>query len=469
MQPQERLPQQVIDFIKTSDTVWVGSLYKSQAATAVEYPSHAGSNARGGLPGFVRVKPSDGRTVVVPDYSGNRFLMSLGNIESTKLAALTFMCFKTGDVLYLTGTAKILVGEPAMQVMAKHACILTVEATGFSYVKNAFPVRQRPGTLPTVSPYSPKIKYLVDEPEALAAAASGGQKAKLVSAVRYSDDIATFRFQVVHAKQQRAKNSLNIRPGQAVVLDFMDWIGPPKYSHMANSAPGSINDDRVRTWTVSSAHETDTNPTTNDDDDAGGADHFEMTMREMPGGAVTGALFNVLREYPNYTPGETIEIRDEVVSEVVGVTGDFALGQGAVNMLWVAGGIGLTPFLAMLSALAARGKEAEGDVVLALSARDPAPFIKLTEMSLGSTTTTRVRVTIDLFTNQDNLDVTNLERMHNVQVRLHKGRIPLKYWAKVAEDRQVFICGPGGFGDAAVDGLRSAGVPNTRIHREGFY
>ncbi|KAJ2968815.1 hypothetical protein NQ176_g8997 [Zarea fungicola] len=104
--------------------------------------------------------------------------------------------------------------------------------------------------------------------------------------------------------------------------------------------------------------------------------------------------------------------------------------------------------------------------VVSQDARDPAPFIKLTEMSLGST---RVRVTIDLFTNQDNLDVTKLERMHNVKVRLHKGRIPPKYWAKVADDRQVFICGPGGFGDAAVDGLRSAGVPNTRIHREGFY
>lgn len=461
IQPQERLPQQVIDFIKTSDTVWVGSIYKSQAATAAKYPSHAGSNARGGLPGFVRVKPSDGRTIVVPEYSGNRFLMTLGNIESSKLAALTFVCFTTGDVLYLTGTAKILVGEPAMDIMAKQACVLTVETTGFSYVKNAFPVRQRPGTVPVVSPYSPKIKYLVDEPEAVAAASSGGQKAKLVSAIRYSDDIATFKFQVVNAKS-KAKHSLKIRPGQAVVLDFMDWIGPPRYSHMADFAPGSINDDRVRTWTVSSAQETGTD----NKDDSDGVENFEMTMREMPGGAVTGALFNILRKYPNYTPGQPIEIQEEVVSEVVGVTGDFSLGQGPVKMLWAAGGIGLTPFLSMLSALAARGKETEGDVVLALSARDPVPFIKLTEKSLG---TTGVRVTIDLFTKQDNLDVTNLERKANVQVRLHKGRIPSQYWEKVAEDRQVFICGPGGFGDAAVNCLRSAGVPNTRIHREGFY
>jgi len=27
-------------------------------------------NHRGGLPGFVRVRPSDGRTVVLPDFSG---------------------------------------------------------------------------------------------------------------------------------------------------------------------------------------------------------------------------------------------------------------------------------------------------------------------------------------------------------------------------------------------------------------
>ncbi|KAJ3499588.1 hypothetical protein NLG97_g206 [Lecanicillium saksenae] len=454
MQAQERLPDEVIKFFTSSDTVFVGSIYKSQINTAEEYPSHAGMNSRGGLPGFVRVKPSDGRTLVVPDYSGNRFLMSLGNIESTRLAGLTFVCFTTGDVLYITGKAQILVGPPAMEIMAKHASIMTIETTGFSYVKNALPVRQKPGTEPVRSPYSPKIKYLVDEPEALAASASAGLKAKLVSAVRYSEDIATFKFKV--ASEAAAKN-LHIRPGQAMALDFMDWIGPPKYSHMADKAPGSINDDRVRTWTVSSAHERQT--------EGSGIAEFEMTMRKMPAGVVTGALFDQLGSFQGQV-SQQVTISGDVVCEIAGVTGDFALPNGPARLLFAAGGIGLTPFLSMFSALAARGAEATGDVVLALAARDPAPFLTLLKSALPGIA---VRVQIDLFTSEDGVDISGFEGRSNVTIRVHKGRIPSSYWGSVAGDRDVFICGPGGFGDAAMEGLKAAAIPNERIHREGFY
>ncbi|KAJ6786109.1 hypothetical protein PWT90_02465 [Aphanocladium album] len=454
MHAEERLPDEVIQFITQSDTVFVGSIYKSQIETAEEFPSHAGMNSRGGLPGFVRVKPSDGRTLVVPDYSGNRFLMSLGNIESTRLAGLTFICFTTGDVLYLTGKAQILVGPPAMEIMAKHASIMTIETTGFSYVKNALPVRQKPGTEPIRSPYSPKIKYLVDEPEALAASASAGFKANLVSAVQYSEDIATFKFKVSAASRTQG---LHIRPGQAMALDFMDWIGPPKYSHMADKTPGSINDDRVRTWTVSSAHE--------EEKDVQGITEFEMTMRKMPGGVVTGALFDQLGTFRGQEP-QQISISGNVACEIAGVTGDFALPKGPIKLLFAAGGIGITPFLSMFSALAARGASAEGDVVLALAARDPAPFLALLEASLPKDL---VRVQIDLFTSEDAVNVSDIEKKRNVAIRVHKGRIPSSYWATVAGGRDVFICGPGGFGDAAMDGLKMAAVPNERIHREGFY
>lgn len=454
MTTQERLPQEVIDFITTSDTVFVGSIYRSQIETATDYPSHAGMNSRGGLPGFVRVRPSDGRTLVVPDYSGNRFLMSLGNIQSTGLAGLTFVCFTTGDVLYVTGKAQILVGPPAMEIMAKHASIMTIEATGFSYVKNALPVRQKPGTLPVRSPYSPKIKYLVDEPQAIAAAATDGLKSKLVSAIRYSDDIATFKFNIA---SRSSGNGLHIRPGQAMALDFMDWIGPPKYSHMADKAPGSINDDRVRTWTVSSAHEKET--------EGAGITEFEMTMRRMPGGVVTEALFNQLGDFQSHEP-QHVAVSGNVACEISGVTGDFALSKGPAKMLFAAGGIGVTPFLSMFSALSARGNDARGDVVLALAARDPAPFIKLLEATLPANL---VNVHIDLFTNEDHVDISNLGQRSNVKIQVHKGRIPISYWKTVASDRDVFICGPGGFGDAAMEGLKLTNVPNERIHREGFY
>ena len=453
MKTSDRLPRQVIDFIKGSDTVFIGSIYNSEALTAAKFPSHAGMNSRGGLPGFIRVRPSDGKTVIIPDYSGNRFLMSLGNIEASRLAAMSFVCFETGSILYITGRAQVLIGQPAQEIMPRQACIVAMEATGFVYMKDTFPVRLAPGTVVEKSPYSPKVKYLADEPEALAVG-SGSHKVQLTSAVQLSQDVAIFRFDVITAKTGIEK--LKVRPGQAIVLDFMDWIGPPQYSHMADSAPGSINDDRIRTWTVSSAHE-DSDVT-----------YFEMTMREMKGGAVTGALFNLLSSAEANTWGSRVEIPGLHVADVVGVTGDFILTQNNVRTLWVAGGIGLTPFLSMFNALVGRGNHVCADVVLALAAKDADVFLRLTALSLHKISS-NVKIRIDLFTSQEDVDTQMLKKMSNIRILVHKGRVTKSYWSDVADGREVFICGPGGFGDAVEEDLRAAGVAAAMINREGFY
>lgn len=57
--------------IREADTTFIGTVYIAPPEDAELFPSHLGMNQRGGLPGFVRVAPSDGRTVVVPDFSGD--------------------------------------------------------------------------------------------------------------------------------------------------------------------------------------------------------------------------------------------------------------------------------------------------------------------------------------------------------------------------------------------------------------
>ena len=66
----DRLPDELISFIHENDTVFFGTTYAAPPESATDYPSHLGMNHRGGLPGFIRVRPSDGRTVVLPDFSG---------------------------------------------------------------------------------------------------------------------------------------------------------------------------------------------------------------------------------------------------------------------------------------------------------------------------------------------------------------------------------------------------------------
>lgn len=407
-------------------------------------------NARGGLPGFLRVSPSDGRTIVLPDYSGNRFVSSLGNIEATGLVGFTIVSFKTGDVLYMTGTAKNIVGQEALKIMKKHAAITVVQVSGFTFVKDALPLRQQAGTSVERSPYSPKVKYLVEESGA-DSSENPDYKAVLKSAVQLSEDLAVFKFSV---PPHKGSKKLEIRPGQAIALDFMDWIGPPQYQHMSNAKPSLINDDRIRTWTVSSAHED------------GEASWFELTMRELRGGAVTGALFDLLR-HSNVRYGTPITPRKAVVAEVMGITGDFYLGKNDVNALWVAGGIGVTPFLSMLSALSTRTHPGRCDITLSLATKEPVLMINLLRPLLAHLPSA-IRIAIDIFTHANDLQLDITQR-ENQKVSIHHGRIPAEYWIKTAENKDVLICGPSGFGDSATEGLQAAGVPLERIQREGFY
>lgn len=437
-------------FILEADTVFVGSIYQSSAPNFDSYPSHAGMNARSGLPGFIRVSPSDGRTVVIPDYSGNRFVSTLGNIEASGLVGLTLVSFTTGNILYLSGTAVNMVGPPALKIMARHAVLTSVHVTGFVFVRDALPIRQKEGTTVERSPYSPKIKYLVEEIGSQVGK-SEQRKATLQEAVLISPDLAVLRFKTT---SKSGANDLRIRPGQAMVLDFMDWIGPPQYQHMANSAPGSINDDRIRTWTVSSAHE------------GRNMTWFELTMREVKGGAVTGALFDLLRKNSPSQPGSPIIFDTPVSADVVGVTGDFSLNLDKPNVLWVAGGIGITPFLAMLSALAERGPAAEGDIMLVVATREPRIMLNLMQPSLGLMSS-KVRIQIAIFTHDARYDAGPFKPSQ--QISIHKGRVYPEFWRGVSTDKDVFICGPNALGDSVTDELLAVGIPIAQIHREGFY
>jgi len=59
---------------------------------------------RGGPPGFVQV---DGMTLDVPDFDGNRYFNTLGNLLLDPRAALLYIDFDTGDVLQLQGAIAI--------------------------------------------------------------------------------------------------------------------------------------------------------------------------------------------------------------------------------------------------------------------------------------------------------------------------------------------------------------------------
>ncbi|KAF9076764.1 hypothetical protein BDP27DRAFT_1283537 [Rhodocollybia butyracea] len=445
LSPDERLPDELVNFILDSDTAFFGSTYIALDKDADRFPSHLGMNQRGGRRGFIRVSKKDGRTLAMPDYSGNRILTSLGNVEATPLASLTFVNFETGAILYLTGEATNYVGEEAKQIMPMHNknALTTLFVTGYTFVLDALPVRQTVGTPAEPSPYSPPIRFLAEEDGQLSLA-KPDQMVLLASINMHSPTIATFWF--------RSPDPLAIKPGQAAILSFAALLGMPAYAHMAQSNPKSLNDDRIRTWTVSSSSTYD----------------FSLTMREIPRGVITGAIFNLARSIGQSRPDLLLDTSElEIRLGFIGISGSFCLPppvkDSETKLLWIAGGIGLTPFLGMLNALKEDTKGSRWDIHMVLSTREPEVLLPL--LDAADIPADRVTFTLDLFSTEKSIDSSESQPEG---VRVHRGRVDSMFWETIDTERKVYLCGPKPFEQAVLEGLASRGIGTDEIMIEGF-
>jgi uncharacterized protein len=95
------LPDSTRALIARADTFFIASQAPGEG------PSHgADISHRGGPEGFLRIA-GDG-TITVPDYSGNRYFNTLGNLAVNPKAGLLFVDFANGDVLQITGRTEIV-------------------------------------------------------------------------------------------------------------------------------------------------------------------------------------------------------------------------------------------------------------------------------------------------------------------------------------------------------------------------
>ena len=280
------------------------------------------TNHRGGPPGFVRIlfdHDSATSMVVWPEYSGNRFYQTLGNLQTTPRAGLVFPDFDTGDVLYLTCTTDIIIGKEAAALLPRSNLLVRAKIDAARFVRQGLAFRGRHGER---SPYNPPVRFLASESNRYDAQASSDNMvyAKLIKKDVLTPTIARLRFSVSDPEAAGRWN-----PGQYVALAFEDELSAG-YSHMRDDDPKSLNDDYVRTFTVSSSAGRDLPD-----------DEFDITIRNV--GEVTRFLFRQ-------------EVRSGLEVPLKGFGGSFRIKQlpNEINPL-VAGGIGITPMLAYLPCL----------------------------------------------------------------------------------------------------------------------
>lgn len=261
---------------------------------------------------------ASGVVLVYPELSGNSLYQTPGNLYTTPRAGLIFPDFDSGDALYLTTTTEILLGKDAAAVLPRSNLVIKLRVFAARFVKNSLSFR---GNNLERSPYNPPVRYLPAEKGSSDAQINNSKVvyANILARDRLAPTIARFRFSISDPEASGCWT-----PGQYVALAFEDELSVG-YSHMRDDDPKSLNDDYVRTFTVSSSPGKPPK------------DEFEITIRNV--GIVTNFLFR-----------QNIRAATEVPLKWFG--GSFTIQQGSKDIVpFVAGGIGITPLLAQLNKL----------------------------------------------------------------------------------------------------------------------
>jgi predicted pyridoxine 5'-phosphate oxidase superfamily flavin-nucleotide-binding protein len=126
--------------IAGSDTFFIASA--AQAKRGGDASHGVDISHRGGKPGFVRVSEENGCSVLtVPDFRGNFFFNTLGNLAAHPAAGLLFVDFDSGALLSLVGTAEIVWDGPELAAFAGAQRLLRIRVDEGVFIEHAVPLR----------------------------------------------------------------------------------------------------------------------------------------------------------------------------------------------------------------------------------------------------------------------------------------------------------------------------------------
>ncbi|KAF9585422.1 hypothetical protein BGW38_002471 [Lunasporangiospora selenospora] len=473
--------------IQQADSFFIASRFIDD--TLLDQTSGMDCNHRGGNPGFVRI--NDGKTLVLPDYSGNRFFNTLGNVFNDPRIGLLFIDFNTGDTLHLTGRAQIFVGMDAQAVYPHAQRAVQVVLDGSILRKSSIPFKLRTSQLSPYNPIVPLYQDRIQGDQLHESQRMGPNLATLTNIQRHTDDIATFQFKLARP--------IRFTPGQYAVLDFSQYnqIG---YQHMAPDDPQSLNDDYIRTWTISSAPNWGLSTIVAKDSHQPHSKQqgsewtetsvFTMTIKKKHGGVISTLLHQLKVDQgvegfsvPLVSTGGSFVLPDPIVLN--DEKQDQATATLPSKLLFISGGIGSTPFISMLRGIqemrtksSLSSSWASYDIQWILSAPDFSNALLsdlptlLEDQSHSSEQPSKLKVHAFLTREkEDSFEALVKRQQGQRSITLHSGRFSeshLKELVSDIQERHVFVCGPDSFMDATKVYLEKLGVVSSRIITEEF-
>lgn len=397
--------------IARADTFFVASYVDRQ--DGVDRERQVDVSHRGGKPGFVRIG-EDG-VLTIPDFAGNLFFNTLGNIVANSRAGLVFVDFESGDMLQLSGEAQVVLDSPDIAAFQGAERLWTFRPQRVVYRADALALRWKP----RADGQSPNALMTGDWKEAAGRvrAAETSRSWRPLRVTRIVDESAGVRS--FHLEPADGGGLSVHRAGQHLPIRLnIDGLERPA----------------IRTYTLSTA------PSDG---------RYRISVKRE--GLVSAYLHDSIHT------GDIIEARAPDGSFTIDATEN----RPAVML---AAGIGITPLLAMLRHVVYEGqrKRRMRPTWLVYSAHGKAERAfddeigSLVAASGGAVRLVRLLSDVSGATIGEDYDL--------------QGRIDMGLLSAVLpfNDYDFYLCGPPSFMQSVYDGLRGLNIDDTRIHAEAF-
>lgn len=369
-----------IALIRATDTLFLGTGQKARGAHA---SNGFDASHRGGAPGFVQVL--DETHLRIPDYAGNNFFNTIGNLLENPAIGLVFVDFETGGLLHLSGRATVDWDPDDSADPNAHRMIdVTVDA-------------------------------VVDRAAALS--------------LRWSRDEAGLRDLIVTQKVEEAAGITSfhlaaadgapLAPFEAgqhlpIELDIPGQPGRVKRSYSLSGAPGT--------------------------------DSYRLSIKREAQGVASGFLH------------DTVHVGSRIAARAP--SGDFGLPCSDCPVVLVSAGVGLTPMVSMLHAVAAQ--DADRPVWYVHGARNGAHHAFTSEVDALVASRPNLAKHI-LYSQPSDADLAGIDFDE-------AGRINAQTLLdlKTGPSAHYMLCGPAQWIADLRSGLETAGVPAHHIRFETF-
>lgn len=140
------LDEEACQLVRRADTFFIATAHPRALDGGA--PEHGVDvSHRGGRPGFVR---ADDGVLTVPDFTGNSFFNTLGNLLLQPRCGLLFIDHDRGDTLQVTARARVVSDGEELASFRGALRLVKLEVTGALRARAALPLRWGPAELSPV-------------------------------------------------------------------------------------------------------------------------------------------------------------------------------------------------------------------------------------------------------------------------------------------------------------------------------